>query len=119
MHVEIFLGGSTGEETIAAREPRGVVSIFDTYKFESSNYHSIIYRFKSIDTWLKGIHRTFCKEHLWHEEANLKNKFSLFNVVEDAEEKIEENNIKNNEKTNENNQKPDINGGSNINGKEN
>ncbi len=65
--------------------------MFDTYKFESSNYHSIIYRFKSIETWLKGIHRSFCKDHLWHEEVNrANNKFSLFNVVESAEEIIEE-----------------------------
>lgn len=77
VHVEIYLGG---EKTIAAREPLGVVSIFDTYKFESSNYYNIIYRFKSIDTWLKGIHKSFCKEHLWHEEACLTNKYSLFNI---------------------------------------
>jgi hypothetical protein len=84
------LGGKTGEETIAAREPRGVVSVFDTYKFESSNYHSIIYRFKSIETWLKGIHKSFCKEHLWHEEnCKNKNKFSLFNGVESAQEMLE------------------------------
>lgn len=79
------MGGETGEQTIAAREPRGVVEVFDTYKFESSNYHSIIYRFKSIDTWLKGIHRSFCNEHKWHEEINTNNKFSLFNTLEEAE----------------------------------
>lgn len=83
VHVEIFLGGKTGEETIAGREPRGVVSVFDTYKFESSNYYNIVYRFKSIDSWLKGIHRSFCKDHLWHEEVNIKNKYSLFNAEQE------------------------------------
>ncbi len=85
VHVEIFLGGETGEQTIAAREPRGVVSYFDTYKFESSNYHSIVYRFKSVDTWLKGIHRTFCKEHLLHEEVTINNKFSLFKIEAESQ----------------------------------
>lgn len=88
--MEIFIGGETGEQTIAAREQRGVVQVFDTYKFESSNYHSIIYRFKSIDTWLKGIHCSFCKDHLWHEEVNLKNKFSLFNITDITEQAEQE-----------------------------
>lgn len=90
VHVEIFLGGQTGEQTIGAREQRGVVSIFDTYKFESDNYHSIIYRFKSIDTWLKGIHRSFCKEHLWHEEGLDSNKYSLFNIPKEDEQAMPE-----------------------------
>lgn len=115
VHVEIYLGGETGEQTIAGREPRGVVSIFDTYKFESSNYHSIIYRFKSIETWLKGIHRSFCPDHLWHEEVNMNNKYSLFHIdqtsdLENAMEKLSINSDKisnkesivNNEKSTEN-----------------
>jgi len=56
VHVEIFLGGKSGEETIAAREKNGVVSINESYKFESRNYYDIKYHFKSIDNWLKGIH---------------------------------------------------------------
>lgn len=54
-HVEIFLGGSTGEETLAARSLRGVVSIFPSYKFESSLWTVEKYYFCSIDTWLNGV----------------------------------------------------------------
>ena len=57
VHVEIFLGGKTGEETVAARERYGVVEINDTYKFASSLYYDIKYHFKSIDAWLRGIHK--------------------------------------------------------------
>jgi hypothetical protein len=54
VHVEIFLGGETGEQTVAARERYGVVEIYDTYKFESENYYDIKYHFRSIDPWLQG-----------------------------------------------------------------
>ena len=83
VHVEIFLGGDTGEQTIAARDRFGVVEYFDTYKFESENYYDIKYHFRSIDTWLRGIHKSFCVEHEWKDnliEIN-SSKFSLFNVI--------------------------------------
>ena len=35
VHVEIFTGGPTGEQTIGARLQRGVVQYFDSYKFTS------------------------------------------------------------------------------------
>lgn len=63
VHVEIYLG--EGEKTIGSRDSSGVVSIYDTFQFESSNYYNIEYHFKSIDTWLKGIHKSFCKTHQW------------------------------------------------------
>ena len=88
-HVEIFLG--EGEKTIGSRDSTGVVSIYDTFQFASENYYNIEYHFKSIDTWLKGIHRSFCNEHKWHEEVvkgNEKNKYSIF--YENAEETQEE-----------------------------
>ena len=54
-HVEIYLGGETGESTIGSRWKRGVVSIFDSYKFESKTWYDVKYHYKSIDTWLQGI----------------------------------------------------------------
>ena len=57
VHVEIFLGGKSEEETIAARDRFGVVEIHETYKFNSENYYDIKYHFRSIDTWLRGIHK--------------------------------------------------------------
>ena len=59
VHVEVFTGGETGEQSIGARWQRGVVKYFDSYKFESTAYHSIVFHYKSIDTWLDGI----CKSH--------------------------------------------------------
>jgi len=57
VHVEIFLGGKSGEETVGARERFGVVEIHETYKFTSENYYDIKYHYRSIDTWLRGIHK--------------------------------------------------------------
>ena len=81
-HVEIYLG--EGEKTIGSRDSDGTVDIFDTFQFMSEKYYNIKYHFKSIDTWLKGIHKSFCPEHKWH-EADFKlldkdklNKFSAF-----------------------------------------
>lgn len=96
VHVEIFLGGEdTPERTIAARSRDGVVDIFDTYRFESENYYDIRYHFKSIDTWLRGNHKSFCEEHVWH-DALLDynpNKYSLFKLKDQYEqaEELEEN----------------------------
>ena len=56
-HVEIFLGGETGESTIASRRKTGTVQIFDSYKFESTTWSLKKYHFKSIDTWIEGICR--------------------------------------------------------------
>jgi len=84
VHVEIFLGGKTGEETIGARDSDGVVEIFDTYKFTSSNYYDIVYHFRSLDTWLQGIRKSHCSEHEWRDpllDYNA-NKFSIFRVEE-------------------------------------
>jgi len=58
-HVEIFVGGETGEESIGARWGTGVVSQFPSYKFESKRYYDVKHHFRSIDTWLEGI----CKSH--------------------------------------------------------
>ena len=63
VHVEIYLG--EGEKTIGSRDSSGVVSIYDTFQFESETYYNIEYHFKSIDTWLRGIKKSFCKEHNW------------------------------------------------------
>ena len=63
VHVEIYLG--PGETTIGSRDSYGVVEVYNTFQFESASYYNIEYQFKSIDTWLKGIHKTFCIEHDW------------------------------------------------------
>jgi len=55
VHVEIFIGGETGEQSIGSRWQKGVIQMFDSYKFKSTSYHSIKFHYKSIDTWLDGI----------------------------------------------------------------
>ena len=69
VHVEIFLGGETGEATIGARFQKGTVSIFPSFKFTSKTWTLVQYHFRSLDTWLNGECRSHCKEHLWHSDA--------------------------------------------------
>jgi len=54
-HVEIWLGD--GPKTIGARWQKGKVQVFDSYQFNATSYHSPVYIFKSIETWLMGICR--------------------------------------------------------------
>ena len=54
VHVEIFIGGPTGEQSIGARFFKSVVKLWDSYKFESTSYYDIKFHFRSLDTWLEG-----------------------------------------------------------------
>jgi hypothetical protein len=86
VHVEIYLGGEgTPERTIASRDRFGVVEYNETYQFTSENYYDIRYHFKSINPWLRGIHKSFCDEHQWHDKLMdyNPNKFSLFSTQTD------------------------------------
>lgn len=67
VHVEIFIGGETGEATIGARWAKDVVKVFPSYKFVSKAYYDIKHYYRSIDTWLDGICKSFCPEHSWHD----------------------------------------------------
>ena len=105
-HVEIFLG--EGEKSLGSRNKKSTVKIFESYRFKDEKYKHIEYHFKSIDTWLKGIHKSFCPEHKWHEgkilllDEDKVNKYSAFyegdnennssEENEDIEEEEEENN---------------------------
>ncbi len=97
VHVEIYVGdykneienttGIKSERTIAAREKRGVVQFFDTYQFTSDNYYDIKYSFKSIDPWLKGIHKSYCLEHEWKDDlSNLNKNNTRFSVFSNNQE---------------------------------
>lgn len=65
VHVEIFLGGETGEETIGARFQKGFVQIFPSYKFDSKLWTLKEFHFCSIETWLDGICQSHCSAHPW------------------------------------------------------
>lgn len=89
VHVEIFIGGETGEETIGARFFRGKVQAWPSYKFTNTSWTTTKYHFKSIDAWLEGKHESYCCEHAWHSETlslmAAAGKRSIFND-EDAED---------------------------------
>ena len=68
VHVEIFLGGETGEQSIGARWFKGAVRVFDSYKFESTNYYDIKFHYKSIGLWLKGVCQSQCSMHPWRDD---------------------------------------------------
>ena len=68
VHVEIFLGGETGEATIGSRYHRGNVSIFPSYKFKSTTWDLVQYHFRSLDTWLNGECKSHCPDHPWHSD---------------------------------------------------
>jgi hypothetical protein len=88
VHVEIYTGGETGEQSIGARWQRGVVQYFDSYRFTSTSYHSIVCHYRSIDTWLEGMCKPYCKLHNWS-SANLQwapGKKSIFSIDDDYDE---------------------------------
>ncbi|XP_071110412.1 uncharacterized protein [Haliotis cracherodii] len=78
-HVEIWLG--EGEKTIGARWNNGKVKVFDSYRFSAKSFHSEKYHFKSIDTWLMGICKSYCSQHPWRRTKYKPNKKSVFNPV--------------------------------------
>jgi hypothetical protein len=87
VHVEIFLGGETGEATIGARYQKGVVQVFPSYKFVSKSWDLISYHYRSLDTWLDGLCVSHCSEHPWVSESGslyaAAGRKSIFNDEED------------------------------------
>lgn len=79
VHVEVFVGGETGEETIGSlphtcwrtnNGEGGVCGVqrFPSYKCEATRKWKLDkYWFCSIDTWLKGQCQSCCTEHDWKE----------------------------------------------------
>lgn len=65
VHIEIFLGGETGEASLGSRISSNKVSLFDSYKFESANWTLTKYHYRSIETWLNGVCESCCEEHPW------------------------------------------------------
>ena len=69
MHVEVYLGDN---KTIGARFRKGTVCIHEHYSFVSTSYYNIRITFKSIETWLDGICRSFCSIHPWGDIRTVK-----------------------------------------------
>ena len=70
-HVEIFLGGETGRATLGSRYFRGKVSIYPDYEFHCTTWTCYKHHFRSLDTWLDGICKSFCDEHAWIIDSGL------------------------------------------------
>ena len=107
VHVEIFVGGETGEATIGSRstdpESAQAVAHHATYRSYAANCtashdHKIFFR--SIDTWLDGVCVSHCKACAWAEPrlagTSTSKKYSLFRG---AEEEADENRFVTNGKT--------------------
>eukprot|EP00698_Gefionella_okellyi_P003003 TRINITY_DN12830_c0_g1_i1.p1 TRINITY_DN12830_c0_g1~~TRINITY_DN12830_c0_g1_i1.p1 ORF type:complete len:254 (-),score=25.28 TRINITY_DN12830_c0_g1_i1:648-1409(-) len=86
VHVEIFVGGETGEQSIGARWQSGKVQQFDSYKFVSKLYHDITHYYCSLDTWLEGVCKSFCADHEWKRLAWLPGAKSIFALEAEAKE---------------------------------
>ncbi|CAC5384677.1 TTLL10 [Mytilus coruscus] len=82
-HVEIWLGN--GPKTIGARWNNGKVQIWDHYKFEAKSFSNTVYHFRSIDTWLKGICKSYCPEHKWKRSKFKPGKKSIFKEAQKKE----------------------------------
>ncbi|KAH0570202.1 hypothetical protein SS50377_28177 [Spironucleus salmonicida] len=82
VHVEIYLGGNeTPEKCIGSRFRKGVVSVFDSYKFHSTAWGLEKMYFCSIDTWLDGVCFSDCPLHQW-EQGRIKSlKGSIFDPI--------------------------------------
>ncbi|XP_076451804.1 uncharacterized protein LOC143287581 isoform X3 [Babylonia areolata] len=63
LHVEVWLG--EGGKTIGARWNKGKVQVFDSYRFQPTSFTNEQYLFRSIDTWLMGICKSYCDKHKW------------------------------------------------------
>ena len=57
VHIEVYLGGT---RSIGSRTQINHVAYHDDFKFATTSYHSINYHYKSLDTWLEGICRSWC-----------------------------------------------------------
>ncbi|PNH11146.1 hypothetical protein TSOC_002049 [Tetrabaena socialis] len=64
-HVEIFIGGDSGEATIGSRERYKWVMEYPSYRFESQRWRLIAHHFCSLDPWLDGLCAPQHPE-LWH-----------------------------------------------------
>jgi len=91
VHVEVFMGGATGEATVGSRfDPETCavagVSRFDSFRsFRGHGNHSHRVIFRSIDPWLDGVARNCCPTCRWAEPkgggaapGDLPSKFSMF-----------------------------------------
>lgn len=69
------------------------VQIHDSYKFDAKSYHSMQYHFRSIDTWLTGVCKSYCSQHSWRKSRYVpgqKSVFALDDVDDDQDQPAED-----------------------------
>jgi hypothetical protein len=71
VHVEVFVKGETGKQTIGARSQKGVVSVHNSYEYISQKYEITNYFFRSIEPWLRGELTPQHLEHWAFRDANV------------------------------------------------
>jgi len=86
VHVEIYLGGEgTPERCLGSRFRKGVVSIFDSYRFPSTSWKLTKIYYVSIEPWLDGLCVSSCPQHNWEGDTSRINKYSVFEVLDKAD----------------------------------
>jgi len=94
VHVEVFTGGESGEETIGSRYAKSIpeegkvrgVQMHKSYRYTSRKYEVIRFHFRSLETWLNGV----CKSNTYPDAVtqaviNCGGK-SIFERDQDAED---------------------------------
>ena len=67
VHVEVYLGNKDYPfATIGSRQIEAKVAYHSDYRFDSKYYKVYQHHFKSIDTWLDGNLKSFCKSCSWN-----------------------------------------------------
>lgn len=97
VHVEVFLGGETGESTLGSRWSRSDASegkvrgvqIHPSFKYVSKNYETRKYHFRSLDTWLNGICKSQTYSDAIYPTISPGGKKSVFDGSEEADEDAE------------------------------
>ena len=101
VHVEVFLGGESGEQTIGSRstDPSSFkgVAYHESYKSYAENCtasHGFKLYFRSIDHWLNGVCVSHCKACTWAERPTMchatSKKYSLFHGADGGKSDEEE-----------------------------
>ena len=96
VHVEVFLGGESGEQTIGSRstDPSSFhgVAYHESYKSYAERCtasHDFKLYFRSIDHWLNGVCVSHCKTCTWAERPTMchatSKKYSLFHGADGGE----------------------------------
>ena len=65
VHIEVYLGGENPMRSIGSRTSINEVSYHDNFKFVAANYGNIKYHYRSLDTWLDGVCKSWCPDHTW------------------------------------------------------